>query len=261
MGYNKYSTFDEMMEKQKIKFPLTQDNTYIEDGKTIYRPCSRHINIPTLKQLKSFASNDNHLYEHITKKIRRICFDFDIKTPISREEVNDFLNVVKQKLEKLLNTTINPNDFIVLVNEPKTKVSGNNGIYTPLFYSIHIIISSIKMDYRQQKQLAERMNVDLEHKIDIECFGETQSMRMMGQSKEEYGVKLVNFYKNILDLKDTLVDYSTKDTKTFKFIYDEEQDNFDNKEVVEIKEDEIIHYILEGNSNDICMFDRNKFFN
>ena len=79
-------------------------------------------------------------------------FDFD-SINYSKEEATLFINNFKTILEIELSIDINADDYIVLYNEGKDKQENP----TPFIQSLHIIVSSYKMDFKQQ-------NIEQSHK-------------------------------------------------------------------------------------------------
>ena len=133
---------------------------------------------------------------------RKLYFDFDAIN-LTKEEATLFINTFKTILEKELLININADDYIVLCNENKDK----QGKETDLIQSLHIIVASYKMDFKQQKKLSEYINAVYGLDIDTNVYKQNKKMRLFNQSKLKYGVKLINFFDDEINITKSLIYY------------------------------------------------------
>tara|TARA_R110000772_G_scaffold116_2_gene599 strand:- start:754 stop:5526 length:4773 start_codon:yes stop_codon:yes gene_type:complete len=263
---------DEMlMNVADIKFPIGLYCSYM-DGNTI-KDTIKYSHIGDINTLvKEVNSGDQHLCEILHSNTRKIYFDVDesdIKVPlcITRDETDTFLNTMKTEIETQLNIVIEPKDFIVLVNEPKTKT----GEPTDMIHSIHIVINSYKMSCKsntkdnkrnnQLKNLCDNIQTKVKYRLDRSVYDTDRCFRMIGQSKQKNGVKLVPYYDDQnINVKSTLICYNNK-SKLIKYYYADYQDtNEQNKPLHSISVQEIIPFLIHG-QDDCCEFDQHQFFN
>ena len=166
-----------------------------------------YSNIETLKDLEKNLMVDNHIYELLQNNTNKIYFDIDYKDNCelhdaeqTREQTDKFLDRFKGILETELKIKIHPDDFIILTNENKNKL----GQSSDKIHSLHIIINSYKMDWKQQQKLTNYINFKHNLKLDPAVYGVDKIFRMINQTKQQTNIKLVSYYGEIKPLKNRL---------------------------------------------------------
>ena len=262
--YNKHSSKQSLfsaVDKKKYVFALDKRTSIKNSGIIEYDYFKNYFHSQSISEVKEYLSNDNNLYELCWNKQRKLYFDFDGKE-FTQEEANIFIQKFVDILEKELEIKVNPNELIVLKNEAKTKVSGNLGVFTPIIYSLHIIIANYKMDYQEQYDLSQYINDTNEGiDIDLKCYKKDQLFRLVNQSKLEYGVKLVPFYDEPINITKSLINYTHScKTLTFTKEYDLLKDKFCDKDIHEICKNDIYDFMMIG-VDDEATFNQKEFFN
>lgn len=240
-----YKKQEEMFKDIKNKkFCIAKDAKYLEqnDEGEFIKYIHNFLHIDTLNELKKELQNDKHYYEILFNTKRRLYFDFD-GLDLTINEASLFISNFKDILERELSININADDYIVLCNENKDK----QGNHTEKIQSLHIIVASHKMDFKQQKKLSEYINEVYTLDIDTNVYKSNQKMRMVNQSKLKYGVKLKNFYDGELNISKSLINYTTH-LKEIQFTkeYDLLKDQITEKDILQIPPNEIIYFIVKG---------------
>ena len=258
-NYKTFTKLDTMMNAiAGIKYAFAVDSRYTINGET--HENKNYFPLKTLTDVKKVLETDQHIYEIVFRKTRKLYYDFD-GIDYTREEADTFIKNFITILETELNIKINPTELIVLRNENKTK----SGEPTTQIQSLHIIITDYKASGDNQLKIARFINEKYDDiDIDENVYKKNQLFRMINQSKLKYGVRLVNYYEGDINIKKSLISDTLK-CKAVSFdknytITEHFNELKDGKPLLQIPKDDIIEYILTG-GNDTSIFNREEFFN
>ena len=87
------------------------------------------------KTIEMVISNDNHIYELITKSNVKIYFDID-NLELTREQTDNFLKDFVKIINSELKIHLTLSDIIVMCNDKKNKKTGE---YSDNIHSLHIL--------------------------------------------------------------------------------------------------------------------------
>jgi len=211
------------------------------------------------KNIEMVISNDNHIYELITKSNVKIYFDID-NLELTREQTDNFLKDFVKIINSELKIHLTLSDIIVMCNDKKNKKTGE---YSDNIHSLHIIIPSYTMKKKQQKLFANYLNDKYDEFLekytsndvfDTAVYNSNNQFRMINQSKLSNKIKLIDYNNSSINsvyIKKSRIDYVYKATEIeFLTPINPFKQFTKNKQLKELADDELVNFILTNDSID-----------
>jgi len=225
------------VKQRTIASPYYFATDHFHDGKTIkkYIQC-----IQTPQAVQVALQEDHHLYEILTNLNRKLYIDID-HIRWTEAELDQSITALLHTLSTLLRVVILKSNVIVLCNPPV------EDHYT----SIHLIFTTLCMDYPEQKLLMEYINATSDFELDTRVYSSFRLFRCIHQSKLGKTPLLLHTNHSIMDTLINVTDHIPH--YTFQQVY--QPPKLKTKTLVKTPT-ELIHWFLE--KQDPILFQKNK---